>query len=254
MDKAKPTTSTVIASLLIDNPSRRSVAKLASHRYLRRALVMIIGTTLLLLAFAAAAIAYVEYASAAIFRSVGEAPVRKVALVFGAGVTRDGRPTAALADRVTAAAELYRAGRVQHILMSGDNGSTNYDEVTVMQRYAMALGVPSKAITLDYAGFRTYDSCYRAREIFGVQRAVLVTQRYHLPRALYTCQELGLDVIGLAADALPQSRRSAYANLLAGYIRRERLATLLMLWEVHVTRPLPRFLGPSEPIPVTSDE
>lgn len=171
-----------------------------------------------------------------------------IAIVFGAGVAPDGRPTAALADRVIAAVQLYQAGIVQHLLMSGDNSRATYDEVTVMARLAEERGVPAAAITLDYAGFRTYNSCYRARAIFGVTRAVLVTQAYHLPRALYTCARLGVAATGLAADELPGSNRAYYRYLLPGYIQRERLATVLMLWQVHVTHPLPQFLGSQEPI------
>jgi vancomycin permeability regulator SanA len=149
-----------------------------------------------------------------------------------------------LADRVQAAARLYQEGRAAKLLMTGDNSSTDYNEVEPMRRYAMELGVPAEDITLDYAGFSTYESCYRARDIFGVRRAVLVTQRYHLPRAVYTCQQLGIDAVGLGT-----ADWSVYhPALMVRYTLREALATLNAMWQIHITRPLPTFLGPFEGI------
>ena len=124
-------------------------------------------------------------------------PKEPVEIVFGAGVWADGTPTPMLADRVEGAVELYRLGRVHKILMTGDNGTPEYNEVVAMQQYAERLGVPNKDIKLDYAGFSTYESCYRARAIFGIEKAVLITQKYHLPRAVYTCNKLGIDSVGL---------------------------------------------------------
>jgi vancomycin permeability regulator SanA len=175
---------------------------------------------------------------------VAEVPQQRVAIVFGAGVRPDGRLTRMLAERVQAASQLYHAGRVQKLLMTGDNSRANYDEVTAMQRHAVQLGVPAEDITLDYAGFSTYESCLRAREIFGVSQAVLVTQRFHLARAVYTCQALGITASGLGTPDWGSYRE----DLLIRYTLRESLATLKALWEVHVTRPDPTFLGPFEGI------
>lgn len=171
-------------------------------------------------------------------------PQQRVALVFGAGVRPDGTPTRMLADRVRAGAQLYLDGRVDKLLMSGDNSSVAYDEVSAMRRYAEQLGVPPEDITLDYAGFSTYESCYRARDIFGVQSAVLVTQRFHLPRAVYTCRALGIDASGVGTPDWGAYR----APVILRYRLREALATLNALWQLHVTRPLPTFLGPFEGI------
>lgn len=124
----------------------------------------------------------------------------RVAIVFGARVWENGQPSNVLYDRVLTAVELYRAGRVRKILMSGDNPTPNYDEPTAMQRAAIELGVPEKDIVLDFAGRRTYDTCYRAKEIFEVKKAILVTQEFHQARALYLCNNLGLDSVGLTAD------------------------------------------------------
>lgn len=171
-------------------------------------------------------------------------PAARVAVVFGAGVRGD-RPTRILAERIEGAVALYKLGRVEKLLMTGDNSSADYDEVTVMGRYAQGLGVPPGDISLDYAGFSTYESCYRLGPIFGVQRAVLVTQAYHLPRAVYTCRALGVEAVGLGvAD---WGRYSPL--LLARYSAREALASAKALVDVHLTRPLPTFLGPFEGIP-----
>ncbi len=165
---------------------------------------------------------------------VEDAPARRVAIVFGAGLWRDGSPTPILRDRVAAAANLYLSGKVEKILMSGDNRFIDYNEPGAMRAYALELGVPDADIVLDYAGRRTYDTCYRAQAIFGVKSAALVTQSYHLPRALYTCRGLGFDAIGVSAD-LRTYRSSSwlYWNL------RELPATLVTLWDVHIQHPQP---------------
>ena len=126
-----------------------------------------------------------------------------MAIVFGAGITADGRPMPALADRVWTAVELYNAGKVEKLLMTGDNRFVDYNEPQAMKEYALARGVSDEDIVLDYAGRRTYDSCYRARHIFGVREAVLITQHFHLDRALYICDKLGIDAVGVAADRRP---------------------------------------------------
>ena len=174
--------------------------------------------------------------------SVGDATPSPVAIVFGAGLWHDGTPTPVLRDRVATAVDLYLAGKVGKLLMSGDNRVHNYNEPGAMRDYAISLGVPAEDIVLDYAGWRTYDTCYRARDIFGVQNAILVTQGFHLPRAIYTCNNLGVSASGVPADRRVYRRGSrAYWNL------REVFATNVALWEVHVTHPLP-VLGNPEPI------
>jgi SanA protein len=166
----------------------------------------------------------------------------KVAIVFGAGLTRDGNPTAVLRDRVATAADLFFSGKVEKLLMSGDNRFVYYNEPGAMRDYALKLGVPEDAIVLDYAGRRTYDTCYRAGAIFGVKNAILVTQRFHLARALFTCNNLGVDAIGVTADRGYYTRMTRLSwNL------REIPASLVAIWDVLVTHPLP-VLGAPEPI------
>ncbi len=124
----------------------------------------------------------------------------RIAIVFGARVWEDGTPSHVLYDRVLTAVELYRAGRVKKLLMSGDNPTHEYDEPTAMKRTAMELGVPESDIVLDFAGRRTYDTCWRAKEIFEVKKAILVTQEFHQARATYLCNNLGVDSIGITAN------------------------------------------------------
>jgi len=173
---------------------------------------------------------------------VDQAPARRVAIIFGAGLWRDGSPSPVLRDRVSTAAELYFAKKVEKLLMSGDNRTIYHNEPEAMRQYALSLGVPEEDIVLDYAGRRTYDTCYRARTIFGIKDAILVTQAFHLPRAIYTCNQLGLPSIGVPADQREYRRRS-----LVYWNTRELPATLVALWEVHFARPLP-VLGEPEPI------
>lgn len=162
------------------------------------------------------------------------APERPTAIVFGAGLWRDGSPTPVLRDRVATGVRLYQEGKVQQLLMSGGFTTAGYNEPEAMRRYALSLGVPDEAIVLDYAGQRTYDTCYRAMHVFGLSEATLVTQGFHLPRALYLCNSLGLPAVGVASDLREYRRRSVvYWNL------REIPATLAALWDVHISRPLP---------------
>lgn len=211
------------------------------RRWLRLLVVALLGAALI----PPSLIAYVGATTRPhCYTDVSRVPPEQVALVFGAGVYPDGRPSRMLADRVRAAANLYHEGRVQKLLMTGDNSTLEYNEVAAMQRYAIELGVAAEDITLDYAGFSTYESCYRAREIFGVRRAIVVTQSYHLPRAVYTCQQLDIEATGLGTPDW-----GAYPSaLMHRYTMREVLATLNALWQVHITRPLPTFLGPFEGI------
>jgi SanA protein len=181
------------------------------------------------------------YSNSRIF-SVTDVMPEKVAIVFGAGLRRDGTPTTILRDRVETAAALYKTGKVQKLLLSGDNSYLDYNEPGAMKEYALELGIPEQDIILDYAGRRTYDTCYRAKAIFGLERALLVTQPYHLPRAVFTCNMLGVVSPGVYADNYPYRKISlGYWNL------RELPASLVALWEIFVSKPLP-ILGEKEPI------
>lgn len=180
-------------------------------------------------------------------------------IVPGAGVWADGRPSLTLRSRIDAATELYEAGIVDHILASGDNGNQNYDEPTIIRRQAHQQGVPLADITLDYAGFSTWQTCVRAKEIFGVERAVFVTQARYADRAAALCEAAGIDV-----DVLSIGGVGRFSLALGwGSLVRERLAALKGAYEM-LARPDPRFLGefvglvgsesPANPDPVLGEE
>ena len=174
--------------------------------------------------------------------SAKDVSTNQVAIVFGAGLRRDGGPTAVLRDRVETAVQLYFDGKVEKILMSGDNSFVDYNEPEAMRQHALSLGVPNEAIVLDYAGRRTYDTCYRARHIFGIESAILVTQNFHLSRALFTCNALGVKAVGVEANNYYYLKRSRlYWNV------REQFATVTAFWDVYFKKPLP-VLGEPEPI------
>ncbi|HTP01116.1 MAG TPA: ElyC/SanA/YdcF family protein [Anaerolineales bacterium] len=174
--------------------------------------------------------------------SVGTVPSAPVAIVFGAGLNRDGEPTVILRDRVETAAQLYFAGKVQMLLMSGDNRTIDHNEPGAMRDYAISLGVPGSAIVLDYAGRRTYDTCYRARAIFGLDSVLLVTQGFHMPRALFLCSALGIRAAGVEA-----TNHHYWPPLMLIWNVREQLATVGAFLDVYVSRPRP-VLGEPEPI------
>lgn len=213
---------------------------------LRRLIRTVIKMSLSLIALAVfllgAARLVMEIAARSRIYLPDQAPARRIAIVFGAGLWQDGSPTPVLRDRVATAVDLYQAGKVEKLLMSGDNRFVHYNEPAAMRDYALGLGVPSEDIVLDYAGRRTYDTCYRAKEIFGVDQAILVTQRFHLARALYICQVLGVDALGVPADRRAYSRRA-----LIYWNAREFIAAFSALWDVHIIQPLP-VLGEYEPI------
>lgn len=172
-----------------------------------------------------------QRAAALIFDDVARVPQRRVAVVFGAGIFNN-QPSPMLYDRIQAAVELYRAQKVSKLLMSGDNRLLGYNEPEVMRRTALQMGVPDADIALDYAGRSTYETCYRAGEIFDLQNVILVTQRYHLDRALVTCNALGVESVGFVAD------RREYRGMWWNYAR-ETLATIKAVVEVFIAKPLP---------------
>ncbi len=177
-----------------------------------------------------------------IYRTAADAPEAPVAIVFGAGLYRDGTPMPVLADRVATAVDLYKAGKVRKLLLTGDNRFPDYNEPDAMRRYALSLGVPEADLVSDFAGRRTYDSCYRARYIFRVKKAILVSQEFHLPRAVYLCDQLGISSVGVAADRQPYRTSS-----LVQWNLREWAACFFAILETQITHPQP-VLGPMEPL------
>ena len=174
--------------------------------------------------------------------SIETVPEARVAIVFGARVYGSGRLSAMLRDRVDTAIDLYRAGKVERLLLSGDNQYVEYNEPGAMMAYALAQGVPAEAIQPDYGGRRTYDTCYRAAHVFQVEQAILVTQEFHLPRALLLCDNLGIEVVGVRAD-----RREYDPRSIAWSEGREIPALLVALLDLIRRAPSP-VLG--DPIPL----
>ncbi|MEU9176636.1 ElyC/SanA/YdcF family protein [Streptomyces sp. NPDC048550] len=171
-------------------------------------------------------------------RSTADAPATEVAMVFGAGLW-NGRPTPYLARRLDAAAELYRTGKAKVVLVTGDNSRTEYDEPDAMRTYLTAHGVPGDRIVSDYAGFDTWDSCVRAKEIFGVKRAVLISQGFHIRRAVALCDAAGVEAYGVGVDDEHDS------TWYYGGTREVFAAGKAALDAAF--KPEPRFMGPKEP-------
>ena len=178
-----------------------------------------------------------------IHRDIVQIPAKYTAIVLGASVYANGNLSPILKDRVDSALELYTAGKVERFLLSGDHGQDNYDEVNSMKDYLNSKGVPDENIFLDHAGFDTYDSMYRANYIFKVENAIVVTQNFHLPRALYIADKLGLDYIGFSAD----KHKYQYIESLE---RRETIANMKAFWEILIGKE-PTYLG--DEIPITGD-
>ncbi|MEV5410575.1 ElyC/SanA/YdcF family protein [Thermopolyspora sp. NPDC052614] len=174
-------------------------------------------------------------------RWMAAVPHAPVALVLGAGLYA-GQPTLMLARRLDVAAELYRAGRVRVLLLSGDHGRVGYDEPTAMRDYLVARGVPARMMVLDYAGFDTWDSCVRARKVFGVSKLTVVTQDFHLPRAVTLCRQAGIDAFGVGDESMSRWGPVTVVPLAL----REFGATAKAFLDSVVLDSSPRFDGPRE--------
>jgi vancomycin permeability regulator SanA len=162
----------------------------------RRRAVQVLAT---LCALALLPATWMYVTTAARLRTTADVPRTDVAVVFGAGLW-DGEPSPYLAHRLDAAATLYRAGRVKVVLVTGDNSRKDYDEPDAMRTYLAGHGVPRGRVVTDYAGFDTWDSCVRAKKIFGVDRAVLISQAFHIRRAVALCQAAGVSSYGVGVD------------------------------------------------------
>jgi SanA protein len=139
-----------------------------------------------------------------IYTSIDSVKPTPVAIVFGAGLTTNNTPSDALMDRLTVAATLYKNGKVNKLFVSGDNWKQEYNEPEVMkQTLVNEFLIPEDVISIDYAGRRTYDTCRRAHDLWGVDQAILVSQGYHLPRAIWTCEVLGIQSTGISATLQP---------------------------------------------------
>lgn len=183
-----------------------------------------------------------------IFRSVGGVPKNEVALVLGTPrKTPRGTPNLHFTQRIEAAVELYRSGKVKHLLVSGDNHVKGYDEPSDMCEALMVAGVPTNAITCDYAGFRTLDSVVRAKTVFGLSRCTIVTEEFHCPRALWIASKHGVEAIAFAAPDLKAARWSLRVKA------REILARCWCGVDLYLLHRRPKFPGPREPIRLSAN-
>lgn len=162
-------------------------------------------------------------------------------IILGAKVYSDNSVSPILRDRLLIGYEVYKRGYAPKIIVSGDHGQASYDEVVAMKAFLMELGVPREDIYMDHAGFNTYDSMYRARDIFQVERAVVVTQEFHLSRAVYIGVQLGMEVVGISSDL------DSYSGMQYNELR-EMLARVKAVWDVEILQRLPQYLG--DPIPI----
>lgn len=171
-------------------------------------------------------------------------------LVLGAGVREDGTPSLMLNDRLELGIALYQSGASQKLLMSGDHGRKDYDEVNTMKSYALKQGITSEDVFMDHAGFSTYESIYRAKEIFQAKKIIIVSQEYHLYRALYIADKFGIEAYGVAAEG-EEYRGQAYREFREVLARNKDFLSVIF-------RPKPTYLGEAIPVSgngdVTNDE
>ena len=173
----------------------------------------------------------------------GKLPEADCILVLGCYVNEKGEPSAMLTDRLRRGVELYEAGAAPKILMSGDHGRTTYDEVNAMKKYALDAGVPSEDLFMDHAGFSTYESIYRLKAIFGAKKVIIVSQKYHLHRALQIANAFGLEAYGVSADY------RAYSGQFYRDVR--EILARDKDWVKGIFKPKPTHLG--DPIPIFGD-
>ncbi|MDD2234278.1 MAG: ElyC/SanA/YdcF family protein [Desulfitobacteriaceae bacterium] len=185
---------------------------------------------------------YVERVGTKYMLNVNDVPVADAVLVLGAYVFPDGTTSSMLNDRLSQGYELYKTGKAPKILVSGDHGQKDYDEVNAMKSFLKDRGVPGQDVFMDHAGFSTYESVYRARDVFKVQRVIIVTQEYHLMRAVFLAREMGLEAYGIASD------KHDYGQAMKFYKVREIAARNKDFIWAKIIKPEPTFLGDAIPV------
>ena len=225
---------------------KKTADKKINKRAFRRAIIVLVCIAAAGLVSAIAVNARVKAVGGRSIKDPGEAAACEGAdciIVLGCGVREDGTPSDMLRDRLDRAIGLYEAGAAPKLLMSGDHGRTDYDEVNTMKNYAVEKGVPPEDVFMDHAGFSTYETFYRAGEIFEVKKAIVVTQRYHLYRSLYIAERLGIEAYGVDADLHTYGGQGL--RDLREFLARSKDFVMC------VFRPEPTFLG--EVIPISGD-
>jgi SanA protein len=218
-------------------------------RYLIRAIKIVLLTGMLSgILFLANDLLIARNAEGRLYWTVEYAPRVPVALVLGTSKYVNGVLNVYYTARIQAAADLFHAGKVKGILVSGDNATPQYNEPTRMKKDLIALGVPTEYITQDYAGFRTLDSIVRARKVFDLDRVVIVSQQFHCERALYIADAVGLPAVGFCARDAPP----VYSSFMVR--SRETLARALAFIDVNVVDRQPKFLGKKEYVHLRKEE
>jgi len=197
-------------------------------RIIRYALIAIAGFALVCVAV----IIYVQRVQSSRILSEDKLANSQVILVLGASLKPDGTPSDELTDRLVTGVKLYKDGKAPRVLVTGDDGKFHTNEVAAMRQYLVDRGVSSTDILVDGQGYRTYESCARAVEIYHIQKAIVVTQNFHLPRALYLCNALGMDAVGTPADL--HVYQDQWWNVI-----RDLLASAKAWWDVNIWTPKP---------------
>lgn len=188
-------------------------------------LASVIGLVLVIFAVLGLEATFKRQTAGLIYKDISSLPPSETVIILGASVHADGKLSPILQDRVDTAIKLYKSGKVKNFLVTGDHRSDDYNEVAAMVNYLEKKGIDKTLITSDHAGLDTYDSMYRAGKLFGIQRATVVTQAFHLPRTLFIASNLGFEYYGFAADH--QHYQTEYRLK-----QREKLANFKALWEV----------------------
>ena len=193
--------------------------------------ILLIFFSILIIYFITIPIAILQYGRNRVYTEISNIPTYNVAIVFGAGLKADGTPNDMLKDRLDTATELYYEGKIQSFLLSGDNTMKEYNEPQAMYDYLVyTKGIPYEDVVRDFAGLRTYDTCARAKNIWGIDKAILISQGYHLSRAIFTCNELGVDSTGYSATKYSYVGETYYKG-------REVLAIHKAVLDVYVIHP-----------------
>jgi vancomycin permeability regulator SanA len=218
----------------------RIVRSVVRRRWLRRVVRLGVAAGVLAVLVSVGCTVWLRTAASGDIYTEKDVPAAPVALVLGAQVDPDGSPSPFLAARLEIARQLYADGKVQAILVSGDHMHWDYNEPGAMFQWLLAHGVPTEKIVLDHAGFDTYDSCARANRVFGVKKAIVVTQMFHLPRAVTLCRHLGIDATGVGDETMKHFKGPWFAGA-----SREYGAAVKAAYDV-VTGRDPVFLGKHE--------
>ena len=188
-------------------------------------LFSVIGIVLIIFTILGIEAIFLRHTSEDIYSDISKIPPRETVIILGASVHSDGKLSPILQDRVDTAIKLYRSNKVKNFHVTGDHRTEDYNEIAAMVAYLRERGIPQNQITSDHAGLDTYDSMYRAGKLFNVENATVVTQKFHLPRALFISGQLGFNYFGFTADQ--RAYQTEYRLK-----QREKLANVKALWEV----------------------